>query len=92
MISLTETSTARLRTMCLQCNASAVAIEIYGGSLRFRLREQLLDDFVVYLDSDHKLLIDYISLSLIKGALLDFIKEKSENAWVLECPGGLYYG
>jgi len=92
MISLTETSTHRLRSMCLQYGVSAIAIEIYDDHLRFRLREPLLDDFVVYLDSDHTLLIDYVSISLIKGALLDFIKEKSENAWVLEYPGGLYYG
>ena len=92
MISITETSSARLISLCLRYNASAVAIQVYEGHLRFRLREQLLDDFVVCLDNDHTLLVDTISMSLIKGALLDFIKEKSEKPWVLECPGGLYYG
>ena len=92
MISLTETSTARLLFLCREEHASAIAIQVYEDKLRFRLREALVDDFVVTLDDRHSLLVDYISMIILKGALLDFNIEKSNQRWVLECPGGVYYG
>ena len=91
MISLTETSTARLVYMCERSNASAIAIQCDGESFRFRLRDALEDDFVVTLTRSHSLLIDLLSISFMKGALLDFIINQPEKIWVLENTSATLY-
>jgi hypothetical protein len=91
MISLTETSIAKLQLLCISSNASAIAIQCDGKSFRFRLREALVDDFVVTLSPDHKLLVDLVSMSIIRGALLDFIINQPERLWVLEIVAATLY-
>jgi len=91
MISLTETSTARLIYMCERSNASAIAIQCDGESFRFLLRDHIEDDFVVTLTRRHSLLIDLLSMSILKGALLDFIINQPERFWVLENTSATLY-
>jgi Fe-S cluster assembly iron-binding protein IscA len=91
MISLTETSTARLAQLCMLSNASAIAISCDGESFRFRLRDALEDDFVVSLSPDHKLLVDLVSIAFMKGALLDFIINQPKRVWVLESISATLY-
>jgi len=91
MISLTETSIAKLQLLCISSNASAIAIQCDGESFRFCLREALVDDFVVTLSPHHKLLVDIISMSIIRGALLDFIINQPEKFWVLEIVAATLY-
>ena len=91
MISLTETSIAKLQLLCISSNASAIAISCDGSSFSFRLREALVDDFVVTLSPHHVLLVDLVSMSIIRGALLDFIINQPERFWVLESVAATLY-